>query len=97
MKKVLVIISIFVVFIIIYILSANFFDWFTIAGIMPNLFIIFALFLGLFMGEVYGVTISAILGVILDLFMSQIIRSKWDNISYCRIFRGMADSIFFKG
>ena len=96
MKKILVIINIFIVFILIYLLSANFFSWFTIAGVRPNLFIIFALFLGLFLGEIYGVTISAVLGVILDLFMSPIIRNKWNNISNCGILRRMAYKTVFK-
>jgi len=77
LKKILVLISIFIVFVLIYLLSATFFNWFTIAGIGPNLFIIFALFIGLFMGEIYGVTIGAIMGVILDLIISPIIRNKW--------------------
>lgn len=52
--------------ILIYILQANFFSWFNIAGVMPNLFVIFILFIGLFgtraMGTIYGL----ILGMLLD-------------------------------
>ena len=96
MKKILVIISIFLVFILIYLLSANFFNWFTIAGIRPNLFIIFALFIGLFMGEIYGVTIGAIMGVILDLIISPIIRNKWDSIRPCWIFGRNTYKTIFK-
>lgn len=51
-----------------YFLQANFFSWFTIAGIAPNIFIIFILFVGLFgsktMGIVYGIVMGAILDVL---------------------------------
>jgi len=85
MKKFLTIICIFIVFIILYFLQANFFSWFTIAGIKPNLFIILALFLGLYMGEIYGVIIGSILGIILDFFIGSIVRNKWDNAWTCWI------------
>ena len=55
--------------IIIYYLQSNFFSWFNIAGIMPNLFVILVLFIGLFasrtMGTVYGVSI----GIVLDFLL----------------------------
>ncbi len=50
---------------IIYFLQANFFSWFTVAGIMPNLFVIFVLVIGLFgnraMGTIYGIAIGLLL------------------------------------
>lgn len=48
MKKTITIISIILVFFLIYFLQANFFTWFNIAGIMPNLYVILVLFIGLF-------------------------------------------------
>ena len=80
MKKTITIICIFLVFILIYFIQTNFFSWFTIAGVKPNLFIIFALFLGLFMGQTYGAIIGSILGIILDLFIGKIVRNKWNSI-----------------
>ena len=73
MKKVLINIALIFIMIIIYFLQANFFSWFTIAGIQPNLFIIFILFIGLFgnklMGSIYGI----ILGMFLDyLFLDKV-------------------------
>lgn len=69
MKKVTIHISLTIIAILIYYLQANFFSWFTIAGIMPNLFIIFVLFIGLFgtraMGMIYGVVIGLLLDLIL--------------------------------
>ena len=88
MKKVLVIISIFIVFVLIYLLSANFFNWFTIADVRPNLFIIFVLFIGLFMGTVYGVTFGAAMGILIDLIISPVIRNKWNKFSNCGALRG---------
>ena len=71
MKKILSIIIIFLTFILIYFLQSNFFTWFNIAGIKPNLFIIFILFIGLFLGKVYGITAGVIFGLLLDLFIGK--------------------------
>ena len=48
MKKTFTIIVLCIVFVIIYLLQINFFSWFTISGIRPNLYVIFILFIGLF-------------------------------------------------
>ena len=69
MKKVVLVISIFVIFIILYFLQANFFNWFTIAEIHPNLFVIFILIIGLFGGEKIAFPTGIILGILLDLFI----------------------------
>lgn len=71
MKKVLSIIIIFLTFIFLYFLQVNFFVWFNIAGVKPNLFIILALFIGIFIGKVYGISIGIILGLILDMFIGK--------------------------
>lgn len=73
MKKTLALISIFLVFLIIYFLQSNFFNWFTIAGVKPNLFIILVLFLGLFLGKYYGFGIGVVVGLLLDFFIGKII------------------------
>ena len=69
MKKVLVIIEIFIIFLALFFLQSNFFSWYNIAGIAPNLFMILALFIGLFMGRKYGFVFGIILGLMLDLFI----------------------------
>lgn len=54
---------------LIYFLQSNFFSWFNIAGIMPNLFILLILFIGLFgtqtMGTIYGLMVGLILDFLL--------------------------------
>ena len=52
---------------IIYFLQSNFFNWFTIAGVMPNLFVLFVLFVGLFTNKFLGTVYGAIIGAILDI------------------------------
>lgn len=69
MKKTVINIILIVTAIVIYFLQANFFSWFNIAGIMPNLFVILILFIGLFgtrtMGAIYGLVIGLLLDLIL--------------------------------
>lgn len=73
MKKVLSVIIIFLVFVFIYFLQSNFFTWFNIAGVKPNLFIIFILFIGLFLGKIYGITWGIIIGLLIDFFVGSAI------------------------
>lgn len=54
MKKVLIHISLIITFILIYFLQTMFFTEFTIAGVMPNIFIILMLYIGLYMGRTMG-------------------------------------------
>ena len=71
MKKLVINIVLILVALIIYYLQSNFFTWFNIAGIMPNLFVIFVLFVGLFasrtVGTIYGVAIGLFLDLLLGL------------------------------
>lgn len=67
MKKSIVIIGIFLTFLITYFLQANFFSWFTIAGIKPNLFVMLALFITLFAGIKVGIPYSLFFGMFLDI------------------------------
>ncbi len=71
MKKVFAIICLLIAFLFIYFLQADFFSWFTIAGIKPNLFVIFILFIGLFAGKKIGVFLGLILGIFLDLLVGR--------------------------
>lgn len=71
MKNTAIIIGMIFVFLILYFLQINFFCWFTIAGISPNLFVIFILFIGLFAGKRVGIPIGLVLGLCLDFFMNK--------------------------
>lgn len=71
MKKILINVLLFITFIIIYILHSNLFSWFKIAGVMPNLFVIFILFIGLYSNKITGITYGIIIGLLLDLFISK--------------------------
>lgn len=96
MKKTLTIIILCLVYIVIYLLQINFFSWFTIAGIKPNLFIILVLFIGLYAGKRYGAILGAIFGLGLDLLGSNIIGQTaiiFGIIGFCG---GYLDKIFSK-
>ncbi|MBO5479101.1 MAG: rod shape-determining protein MreD [Clostridia bacterium] len=71
MKNTLIIIGIILVFLILYFLQINFFNWFTIGGISPNLFVILLLFIGLFAGKRVAIPLGLVLGICLDFFISK--------------------------
>ncbi len=66
MKKVIINIILIISIFIIYFLQSNFFNWFNIAGIMPNVFIIFVLFIGLFTNKTMGTIYGIVTGLIID-------------------------------
>ena len=67
MKKLIINILLIITTFIIYFLQSNFFNWFTISRVMPNLFVIFVLFIGLFSSRIMGVVYGVVIGAILDL------------------------------
>lgn len=67
MKKVAICIGLIIVFFLVYFLQVNIFSTFTIAGISPNLFVIYILFIGLFSNQILGISFGIIVGLILDL------------------------------
>ncbi len=71
MKKFLIGIFMYIFFIFLYFLQSDFFSWFTIAGISPNIFIIFILFLGLFTNNKFSIVIAVLTGVTLDLVLGR--------------------------
>ena len=66
MKKLIIIICLILVFFLIYILQIGPCNAFTIAGVSPNLFVLFVLFIGLFAGQVFGISFGVICGLFLD-------------------------------
>lgn len=71
MKKFISVVLLLVVFLIIYFLKANFFSWFTIASIKPNLFIIYILFIGLFAGKKLGLVLGILFGFFIDVVIGR--------------------------
>ena len=67
MKKFIINIGLIIATFIIYFLQSNFFNWFTISGVMPNLFVILVLFIALFSNRMTGVIYGVAIGAILDL------------------------------
>ena len=66
MKKTIINIILILTAFIIYFLQSNFFSWFTIAGIMPNIFVILVLFIGLFASRTMGTAYGVAIGLFLD-------------------------------
>lgn len=73
MRKFLIGVLIYIIFIILYFIQADFFSWFTIAGISPNIFIIFILFLGLFTDNMFSIVMALLTGITLDLIIGKTI------------------------
>ncbi|MGN1301325.1 MAG: rod shape-determining protein MreD [Clostridia bacterium] len=49
--------------------GSNFFTWFNIAGVMPNLFVMLIMVIGLFMKKKSGFIFGIIFGLLIDLFV----------------------------
>lgn len=69
MKKTIINIELILIALVIYFLQSNFFNWFNIAGVMPSLFTIFILFIGLFSNKTMGTIYGVIVGFMLDLLI----------------------------
>lgn len=67
LKKAVSIIGIILTFFILYFLQLDFFSWFNIAGVKPNLFIVLVLCIGLFIGRKVAVPYGFVIGLYLDL------------------------------
>ena len=71
MKKTLIILSLIISFLIIYLLQVNFFSWFNLSGVKPNLFVILVLTIGLFSGKSIGTVLGILFGISLDFFVGK--------------------------
>lgn len=71
MKKTWIVICLILSFLIIYLLQSNFFSWFNIAGVKPNLFVILVLMMGLFIGKRAGIIFGILFGLSLDFFIGK--------------------------
>lgn len=73
MKKLAICIGLLLGFFLVYFLQVNIFGTFTIAGISPNLFVIYILFIGLFANQILGISFGIIIGLVLDLLYGRTI------------------------
>lgn len=73
MKKSLAIIGVSVSFLLIYLLQVNFFNWFTIAGIKPNLFVIYVVVISLFTEKKMGAIFGICFGLYIDMINGRVL------------------------
>ena len=73
MRKSAIVIVLILVFFILFFLQVNLFSSFTIAGISPNLFVIYVLFVALFSNQFLGISLGVIFGLILDFVYGRVI------------------------
>ena len=71
MRKGMIIFFIILSFLSIYLLQVNFFSWFNLAGVKPNLFVMLVLVIGLFSGRGIGTTFGILFGLSLDFFVGK--------------------------
>lgn len=67
MKKVAIVVGLLLGLFLVYLLQVNIFNSFTIAGISPNLFVIYILCIGLFANPILGISFGILTGLSLDL------------------------------
>ena len=67
MKKIGVSIIFLVIFILIYILQVGVFSYLPIAGVVPNLFVVLILYIGLFANSLNAISFGITIGLVLDL------------------------------
>ena len=96
MKKTIINIVLILTVFIIYYLQSNFFNWFTISGIMPNLFVILVLFIGLFANKTMGTIYGIIVGLILDLIIGNKVEIYAVGLGIIRFLAGLFDKNFSK-
>ena len=73
MRKFITTIILIITYFIIFYLQTNIFHNFTIAGIMPNLFVIYILYIGLSTNAAYGISFGVFGGIIIDCVYSKTI------------------------
>lgn len=96
MKRFLINLGLVLIALTIYILQENFFNWFTIAGVMPNIFIILVLFIGLFASKNKGTIYGLIIGMFLDFFVGNKLGIYTISLGLVGLFAGIFDKNFSK-
>ena len=96
MKRVIIHTVLIITAFLVYFLQANFFSWFTIAGVMPNLFLIYILFIGLFAGKTKGAIYGIIVGIFIDFTVGNIIGMYAIGLGLVGFSTGILDKNFSK-
>ena len=96
MKKTIIVIALFFIFLITYFLQSNFFSWFTIAGIKPNLFVILTLFISLFAGMKIGIGFGMFMGLFLDIVLGKNLGTNTIMLTIIAVLAGILDKNFSK-
>lgn len=96
MRKLITIILLIASFFVVYFLQANFFSWFTIASVKPNLFVILVLFVSLFGGMKVGIPYGVCAGLFLDVVIGRNIGTYGIMLGVISIIGGYFDKNFSK-
>lgn len=96
MRKIIIHISLIITFIAIYFLQTIFFTNFTIAGVMPNIFVILVLYIGLYMGSSMGIIYGIIYGIFIDIWIGKNIGITSICLALIGILGGAFDKNFSK-
>lgn len=96
MKKIGIGLLTYVVFILLYFVQTDFFSWFTIAGVSPNIFIIYILFLGLFTDNKFSIIMALLTGVTLDFVIGRTVGVTTIMFCLIAIVAGYFDKNFSK-
>ena len=72
MRKAKIILFFIIAYFLIYFLQANFFSWFNIRGVQPNLFVVLVLFIGLNTNSKVGQIMGFIIGLFTDFCISKV-------------------------
>lgn len=96
MKKILIHTLLIITFIIIYLLQSIFFSHFTIAGVMPNIFIILMLYIGLYMGRTMGIVYGVIYGIFIDIWVGRNLGVTSISLALIGLISGMLDKTLSK-
>ena len=96
MKKFFINLALIVSGFVIYFLQSNFFSWFTIAGVKPNIFVIYVLFIGLFGNRSMGIVYGSVVGIFLDLIYKEKIGANLFGLVLIGIIATLFDKNFSK-
>lgn len=96
MKKTIINIVLVVTALIIYYLQSNFFSWFNIAGVMPNVYVILVLLVGLFANQTMGVIYGGAIGLIIDILLGSQIGIHTATFAIIGFLAGVFDKNFSK-